>query len=129
MTTALSVICLIAGILLIFLPDEIGPFLYSPAPLNVLLELAGAALFSFGILNWLSRYTTLGGIYGRPFVFANLAHFFIAGLPLAKAGLRDPAIGPLFWPFTTIYLAGAVLYGLLLFRNPLRSPASNESVG
>lgn len=107
---------LVLGIALIFLPEEIAGLLFADADApSVLLSLIGAALFGFGQLNWMMRQQPIGGIYGRPVLMANLVHFVVGGLALAKA-----AATPGLWGAAAFYLAGAVFYGLLLFKSPTR---------
>ncbi len=71
----------------LFAPVEIlnALGLSQPAEAAVLVQLLGAALLGFAMLNWASHGQTIGGIYGRPLVFANLAFFGIAAISLIKA--------------------------------------------
>ena len=39
----------------------------------------------FAMLNWMAKGVIIGGIYSRPIVIANLAHFLIGDLELIKA--------------------------------------------
>lgn len=100
------------GVALIFLPEEVAAGVFPGAP-PVLVSLVGAALFGFGQLNWMTRQSPMGGIYGRPVVMANLVHFVVGGLALARA-----AVTPTLWGVAAFYLAGAVFYGALLFLSP-----------
>lgn len=119
--TVLSLLQILLGVVLVFAPQETAAFFFAEggAP-PVLLSLVGAALFGFGQLNWMTRQQPLGGIYGRPVVMANLGHFVVGGLALARA-----ATTPVLWGVATFYLAGAVFYGALLFTSPKGSAAAN----
>ncbi len=77
-------------------------------------QLLGAALCGFALLNWMSKGTVMGGIYGRPLAMGNLVHFTIGGLALLKmAGQLQPA-----WLFMTLaicYLVFAALFARAAF--------------
>lgn len=115
--SAIAAAQLVLGVGLIFLPQETAAVLFPEADAPpVLLSLVGAALFGFGQLSWMTRHNPIGGLYGRPALMANLVHFVIGGLALAKV-----AETPGLWSATAFYLAGAAFYGLLLYRPPTAS--------
>lgn len=104
---------------LLFAPDAVLPRLIPnyPPPALWLGQLIGAAWLGVAALNWVSRSTMLGGIYGRPVVFANLVLYFISALVIIKAASRAET------PSVLLALAVpaavlAVAYGWLLFRGP-----------
>ena len=67
-------------------------------------------------LNWLQRAAILGGIYGRPVVFANLLLYFVSALSLLRVVLGGgPAV---LWLMLVPMAAFAVAYGALLLRGP-----------
>jgi hypothetical protein len=68
-------------------------------------------------LNWVGRLSMLGGIYGRPTVFANTALYFISALVLLRAATRTNAPAPLL-ALAVPAVALALIYGWLLFRGP-----------
>lgn len=108
------------GLALTFAPHEI---LATSDPLQTTAaQLLGAALCGFAFLNWMSKGTVMGGIYGRPLAIANLAHFTIGGLALIKmAGQLEPS-----WFFLTIaavYMLFAALFARVAFFT--RAPSSN----
>lgn len=77
----------ILGIVLTFLPQEIGSWLglNSTTGAGVLaFQLLGGALFGFGMINYMGRNAILGGIYGKPILLGNLAFHFIAALELIR---------------------------------------------
>ncbi len=112
LATVTAVLLLGAGAALIFLPDEIAPLFGASAALPF--SLLGAALLGLGEVTWMTRRNPMGGVYGRPVVMANLAHFVIGALTLVRHGGE----GWGFWAVTAVYLLGAVLYGALLFVTP-----------
>ena len=114
LVTALALVELVLGTVLIFAPEEAAGVLFGSGSVPpVALSLVGAALFGFGMLNWMTRHQPVGGIYGRPAVIANLVHYVVGGLALARA-----AVMPALWVTAAFYLAGALFYGALLFRSP-----------
>ncbi len=60
----------------------------APTPmLAILVQLLGALYFGFAMVNWLARGSTIGGIYNRPLLVGNLAHFVIGAFALGRAAL------------------------------------------
>lgn len=104
------------GISASFLPQEI----LSRAAMTVdgfsvaLIQIAGALYIGFAMLNWSAKGSLLGGIYGRPIVLANFAHFAIGGIVLVKivaAGQLRVDVAVL----TAVYLVFAAWFGFALF--------------
>ena len=117
----------IAGIVLTFIPGELLHYFIGEdsGQLQFLVQIMGALYFAFGILNWMTKNSILGGIYNRPLVLANFSHFFIAGLALVKGLISDPRLPVLIWIVGSFYLIFAVLFGLMLFRHPLPEKKSD----
>lgn len=107
------------GLALLFAADEILPRHlpgYPPADFWFG-QLLAAACLAMATLNWLSRHTLLGGIYGRPVVAANATGYFIAAITLLKptvSGAFRPAGLLLTIPVTAL----AIAYGWLMLRGP-----------
>ncbi len=115
-----AAVLLMAGLALLFAPDAVLPSLipdYPPAALW-LGQLLGASWLGVGALNWWSRATVLGGIYGRPIVLANVAIYFIGALVMLSAARRARLPGTL-WAAVALAVVLAVAYGWLLWRGPL----------
>ncbi|HSQ61127.1 MAG TPA: hypothetical protein VLT84_11990, partial [Acidobacteriota bacterium] len=76
-----------SGIVTLFAPDEIAAWLGLPSvgAARALVQFLSGALFALAMLDWMNRYATVGGIYGRPVVIANFTFFFIAATTLARA--------------------------------------------
>lgn len=114
-----------AAVLLLFLPQEILGWLGAggaagSSPLHpALLQVLAAALLGFAMLDWMNRFTRIGGIYGRPVVLANFAHAAVAALSLGRAALDGPA-APALWASLAVYAALAVAFGSKLFLAPRR---------
>lgn len=102
-----------------FLPAELLQALQAPVSLGtvVLVQLGGAALLGFAMLNWMSRSSVLGGIYGRPLVVANLLHFGAGGIGTVKLLMADKALSPL-WPVGIGYAVFGVAFAALMLWRP-----------
>lgn len=75
------------GIVLTFLPQEIGGWLGLPSPTGagvLAFQLLGGALFGFGMINYMGRNAIFGGIYGKPILLGNLVFHFIVALELIR---------------------------------------------
>ncbi|MBF9253283.1 hypothetical protein I2I11_08265 [Pontibacter sp. 172403-2] len=120
--SASAIVMALIGISLTFLPDEISVYLNVEATgwLPLILQLLGALYFAFAMLNWMAKGNLIGGIYSRPVAVANFAHFFIGGLALLKAAVAGPGLVSV-WVAGIVYAAFALLYGIVLFRHPLKS--------
>lgn len=98
----------ILGILLTFLPQEIGRWLGTISQTGadvLLLQLLGGAMFGIGLMNYMGRNAVLGGIYGKPIILGNMVFHFIAALELTKYLFDSSQWGLLAIP--------AILYSLL----------------
>lgn len=109
------------GIVLSFLPDEIIRLLSSNPDRVILLvlQLTGALYVGFSLMNWMARRNIIGGVYSRPLVVGNFAHFFVAGMALIKFALSGQALAIL-WALAGIYIIFAICFGFLLFKHPAR---------
>ena len=110
------------GLAASFLPVEILGFLDELAHHRleaVLVQLLGALMIGFAMLNWMAKGAALGGIYGRPIVAANLVHFTVGAIALVKvAALGDMPPGAIL--LTVAYVLFAVWFGATMFgRGPI----------
>lgn len=123
-TRASAAVLASGGIALLFSSDSILPALAPgfPGHASWLGQIVGAGWLAVAALNWLSRSTLIGGIYGRPVVLTNLILYFIGSMVLLRA-LRDPASSPALWWVTAPYLMMALVYGVALFKGPLGRPS------
>ena len=120
MMTGCAMLLAASGLALIFVPDEILVYLSLEGNpiLLILLQTTGALYFGFAMLNWMNRRSVIGGIYSKPVVVANLAHFTVAGLALIKALFSDSHRPSAVWMMGVLYSVFAVYFGILFFRNP-----------
>jgi hypothetical protein len=108
------------GLALTFAPQEI---LGTTNPLQTIAaQLLGAATCGFALLNWMSKGTVMGGIYGRPLAMGNLAHFTAGGLALIKVAAQLDPPG-LFFTIAAVYLLFAALFARVAFFTS--GPSSN----
>lgn len=119
--TASAVFMGIAGLVLMFIPDEIlYHFGYNSSYLKTLpLQITGALYFSFAVLNYMARGSIIGGIYSKPVSLGNFAHFFIGALTIIKASFEYRDISA-FWIAGAVYSLFAILFALVSFGNPLK---------
>ncbi len=109
-----------AGAAGLFLPQEIAAALGVPASglLPSLLQILAALLLGFAMLNWMAKDSLIGGIYNRPVLVGNVAHFAIGAITLLKLVVRNAA--PPVIAATVIYVLFAIGFGMLLFRSPVK---------
>ncbi len=111
----------LGGISFLFAGDVILPLLAADIPRSAtwLSELIGAGWLGLAALNWLSRGSVLGGIYGRPVIIANLALYLVSALVLVRVIVNNDT-NRLGWIMAPTALLLAATYGWLLLRGPLR---------
>ncbi|MEC9106350.1 MAG: hypothetical protein VX960_04515 [Candidatus Neomarinimicrobiota bacterium] len=116
-----AIILALIGISLIFLPKEILDYfeLSASDTLELLMQITGSLYFAFAMLNWMSKGSIIGGIYGRPIAIANLTHFVIAGLTLIKGVLVNPGLSYVIWSIAIAYSIFAILFGIVAFKHPV----------
>jgi hypothetical protein len=104
------------GVAASFLPQEILSLdALPPEPFTVVLvQICGALYVGFAALNWTAKGTLLGGVYGRPIVLANFAHFMIGGIAFAKAVLAGSP-STVILALTAVYTVFAIWFAYLLF--------------
>ncbi len=111
----------LTGIVLTFFPEHVagGLALGTDRTPALLIQAMGGLYFGFGMLNWMSRASLIGGIYNRPVAIANFSHFFVSGIALIKGVTATSPLPGLVWGAALVYLAFSVLFGGILFRDPL----------
>lgn len=121
--TCSSLILGATGIILTFAPDIVMSHLNIDAnPTSLLLgQMIGALYFGYGMLNWMSKESLIGGIYNRPIVITNFTHFLIAGLAIGKRLISNPGPPPTLWIVGVVYAVLGILFIIFLFRHPIGS--------
>jgi hypothetical protein len=120
LTTSAAVLGVL-GVTCLFAPGEVLGQLgeVSLAPPCLVVQLLGAALIGFGLLDWVSRHSPLGGIYARPLAAGNLIHFGAGSLVLAKGVVSHPRNFIAGWAALTVYALFATGFAVVLFiRRP-----------
>lgn len=116
----------IGGVLLSFLPQETMHLMGKEDDLSFVLQMCGALLFGFGMLNWLVKGSLIGGIYNKGIVVANFAHFFIGSSVLIKQYAKNTEMSYLLI-LGIIYSIFAIGFGYLLFNSPKLSNSSTSN--
>ena len=117
---ASAVVLALAGIAASFAPQEVLQAIGAPAAgmLPVVVQLHGAMLLGFAMMNWMAKDSLIGGIYNRPLAIGNLVHFVAGALALVKLVIRGGA--PLFAIVAAvIYALFAIAFARILFRSPV----------
>ena len=104
------------GVGLSFLPEEIATTIDLKSD-TIILQLVGALYLGFALLNWMNKEKILGGIYGRPIVMANFAHFLIGGMALIKLTLNGSGSTALHL-LTIIYAVFGTAFAIKAFTHP-----------
>jgi hypothetical protein len=112
-------VLLVAGLALLFAADAtLSALVPGIPPAGAWLGgLLAAAWLGVAALNWLSRSTLLGGIYGRAIVSANAVLYFVSAATLTSA-LRRLSVPGIVWGVAGGMWLFAIVYGALLFRGP-----------
>lgn len=107
-----------AGLGLTFLPQELLLHVRQPDAriLVVFVQTIGAAYLAFAMLNWMSRGSTIGGIYGRPLAVANVVHFTMVAILLARWAAAGAPPGVMI--SAGLYVLFALGFGALMFGRP-----------
>jgi len=117
-TRASALLLALAGVSLLFAPIELLARLAPGTPPSAawIAQLLGAAWLGLAAMNWTTRFTMVGGIYGRAVVTANAMTYFASAMTLlhvVRAGASTMVI-----VLAVVALVMAATYGYLLFRGP-----------
>ncbi|MBE9584990.1 hypothetical protein IM792_11070 [Mucilaginibacter sp. JRF] len=121
--TVTAIFLAVMGIALTFAADDIiKAFVAQPTEiLSIATQLLGATYFGFAMLNWMAKGSNIGGIYNKPLVLANFAHFFIGGAMLVKTVFRGNSDLPAALSVVAgIYAGLAVIFAVIMFRHPAK---------
>lgn len=118
--TSSALFCVIIGILLLFLPNEIAEYLnVEPTIITILfLKILSALYLGFGILNWTVKGSLIGGIYNRPIALGNLLHFVVGSIELVKVISNIQTHREIIIFLTALYIIFGVLFAYVLKNNP-----------
>lgn len=126
--TGTSLIIGISGIILTFIPDMVlGSLNIEITQSSILLiQVIGGLYFGYGMLNWMTKESLIGGIYNRPIAVANFTHFLIAGLALIKALISNSNLPLIIWLAGILYMVLGLIFSIILFRHPVSATHGNE---
>ena len=114
----------IGGALTLFGADSILPTVISNFPASGMFvgQMIAGAWLAMAAMNWNSRGQTLGGIYGRPVVYANVVLYTVTAFGVVRAAL---VLGASPWLWAVVVPAGvfAAVYGVLMLRGPFDGSA------
>ncbi len=118
--TASAIFMGVLGICLSFLPHEIVQFFNMPSGQlsAVFLQLLGATLMGFAILNWMSKEVRIGGIFNKPLALGNFLHFGAGVLALAKAISHIEVHPEIVMGLTVLYGLFALTFGYIFRTHP-----------
>ena len=118
--TSSALFCVIIGILLLFLPNEIAEYLnVEPTIITILfLKILSALYLGFGILNWTVKGSLIGGIYNRPIALGNLLHFVVGSIEMVKVISNIETHREIIIFLTALYIIFGVLFAYVLKNNP-----------
>ena len=105
------------GLVLLFVPNEVGTLLGFASTADLPLQLFAGGLLSMASLNWMGRGAIYGGIYGRPIVISNFAFGATTGGSLTSA-LLEGALPPWCWVLAGAAAAHALAFWVLMRRPP-----------
>jgi hypothetical protein len=112
------------GIVTLFAPQELAALLTGPgaAANPLIVQLLGAGFLALGVLDWVSRFSSIGGIYGRPVLLANFAYFFTTTATLFHHASAAGS-APVAWTFVSVGAVLTLWYARFLFLPPKRPMA------
>lgn len=116
-----AVFLTISGLLLTFVPEEISRILNigTNQTLILFLQILGSLYLGFGMLNWMTKNNLIGGIYSRPLVIGNLAHFLVSTFALIKiAGKYSENEFIIILSLTILYSVFTLSFGYVFMKNP-----------
>ena len=115
------------GLALNFAPGEAAAALGIGEANALPLQLLAGALVGVGLLNWYSRQTVFGGIYGRPVGLANIVLFVVGSFALGRAASTGSS--PVLWVVLACYAAFATGFVWIVFVGPRSSRTHPPQTG
>ena len=117
---ASAIVLGLAGVAASFAPQEILTAfgLTDEGILPVLVQLHGAMLLGFAMMNWMAKDSLIGGLYNRPLAIGNLVHFLVGALAVGKFALRGDAEAAVM-VVAVVYTVFAIAFARILFRSPV----------
>jgi hypothetical protein len=129
--SASAAVMAVGGLAASFMPHELIAQLHVPPSdaMAVLIQLLGALLFAFALMNWTARGSLMGGIYNRPLAIGNLLHFAAGACALVKAVMAGVAPAAAVLTLAIVYTVFAVAFTTVVFGSPVRSVPNTSDAG
>lgn len=116
--TGSAVALALSGLLLLFAPEILGTMdADQSVSVRLIVQILGGALFGLAMLDWNSRASMIGGIYGRPIVLANFACFFVAAMSILRTGTKE-MLPTGIWIVGGVAALFAIAFGLRIYGSP-----------
>jgi hypothetical protein len=103
-----------------FIPQEILAYLNldTSSTITILIQILGALMLGFAIMNWMAREALFGGIYNKPMTIGNFMHFGVGALALVKAVVGVAQNVEVITSLTIIYSIFALCFAYVFMNNP-----------
>ncbi|MBO9502793.1 hypothetical protein [Brevundimonas sp. A19_0] len=121
--TASAAFLFVLGVALNFAPAEAVRLSGLEGTSAVPFQLLAGALIGVALMNWFSRSSVFGGVYGRPLGLANVVLFAVGGISLARGAMEIGS--PVLWGLTAIYGLFALAFIWVVFIAARFSPPGN----
>ena len=111
------------GIILTFAPDEFLHYIKAHnSNVVIFLQFLGAFFLSYSIMNWTSKDSILGGIYGKAIMMANTVFYISSSFALYKIAGNST----FFICLALLHTFLGISYYLLMSSNPLKKSNAND---
>jgi hypothetical protein len=105
----------IFGLILTFAPDELMHYINAHNQNGVILiQFLGAFFISYSIMNWMSKDSILGGIYGKSIMLGNCVFYVSSAFALYKVAANNT----LFICLALLHTFLGISYYLLMSSDP-----------
>ena len=110
----------LVGIALSFMPKEVLSYLSmdTNSTITILMQILGALMLGFAIMNWMAREAHFGGIYNKPMTIGNFMHFAVGALALIKAVFGVEQNVEVIIGLTIFYSIFAICFAYVFMNNP-----------
>lgn len=119
--TISSMIYLLFGLVISFLPQETGRIFGTASQYGMdllLMKVIGALFFGLGLINFMSRSSIIGGIYGRPITLGNVMVSLIISGQFVKFNISQDGVGGHLWVVAIIFILITLSFIYLFFKTP-----------
>ena len=108
------------GGVMLFASDAVLPAIVPGFPASAALvgQIIAGAWLAMASVNWFNRGQVLGGIYGRPVVYANVVLWVVTGLGVGRSALV-PGASVWLWAVVVPAVVFAGVYGRLMLGGPV----------